>query len=300
MDRDYNYIIMMKKICIIRMGALGDVIMTSPIVRAVYEHFNGECKITIITKSEPVFDNSPYVHEVLSQGTDPSAYDIVIGLDLAYERRPHSHTVDAYLEVAQEQIPDLKMLSKKLDLFSDYVDQTFVDNWPEIYRIQDFIVLHMRRTGWESRNIPSTFWSKVVAGVLEKTNLTIVQIGLDNDIYFGGNDRLKILKNMSIQQVAELIKRSKAFVGVDTSTLHIAASTDVPIISVFTSAHHEFRKPLRDESKFFPIIPQNLDCYGCLKDIPAPATTMTCRRGDMACLSDINPEHVIQSLLEVI
>lgn len=287
---------MKKQICIIRIGALGDVIMTSPIVHSVYDHFNGDCEITFITKSGFVFDNSPYVSRTLLQH-DNKHYDVTVDLDLAYERRPHAHTIDAYLEVAKEQIPELTLSNKKLELFPSKDDTTYVDEWINSNAHGEFVVLHMRRTGWESRNIPSSFWTKVVADILQKTSLTIVQIGLDNDIFFGGNDRLKISKNISIQQVSELIERAKAFVGVDTSTLHIAASTDTPIISVFTSAHHDFRKPLRDDSKFFPIIPENLDCYGCLKDIPAPATSVTCRRGDLACLRDIDPDHIFTNLL---
>ncbi len=294
---------MNKKICIIRMGALGDVILTSPIVRAIHDHFakdTNTCDITFVTNSGFVFDNSPFISKIATR-CDAKSYDLLINLDLAYEKRPHTHTVDAYLEEAKLLIPDLCVKDRALELFTSSDDHDFVKNWISDNDINtDFVVLHMRRTGWESRNIPSSFWTQVVADILGKTNLSIVQIGLDSDIYFGGNERMKVLKNTSIQKIDELIKVSKAFIGVDTSTMHIGSTTDTPIISVFTSAHHEFRKPLRDDSKFFPIIPQNLDCYGCLKDIPAPATTLTCRRGDLACLTDVNPDHITQRLLAIV
>lgn len=56
---DVNQVV--PKFLIIRDGALGDVLMTTPMVRSLYENHNGKIRIDIATFYPDIFNNSPYV-----------------------------------------------------------------------------------------------------------------------------------------------------------------------------------------------------------------------------------------------
>lgn len=80
-----------------RTGALGDVVLMTPIVhqlRRVYP----DARIHVITAYPAVFFNNPWNIELRIPECGTPCYDvgIDINLNLAYERRPTMHVVDAY------------------------------------------------------------------------------------------------------------------------------------------------------------------------------------------------------------
>ena len=102
-------------------------------------------------------------------------------------------------------------------------------------------------------------------------------------IYQSNHDArlINMLDSFSIQELKELIATSKLYVGIDSGTLHIAATTNTPIVSLFTSAHHTLRMPLGRPAStpFVPVAPR-VDCYGCQANIQPPITGVVCHRGD--------------------
>jgi ADP-heptose:LPS heptosyltransferase len=150
----------------------------------------------------------------------------------------------------------------------------------------------MRHDTWPSRNLSVETWRNVVDIILSETDLTIIQVGSPQEISFDHDNRLvNHLGKYSIHELKTVIEYAHLYVGIDSGTLHIAASTDTPIISFFTSAHHDFRKPLgRIRSNFFPI-PTKLNCYGCQKSYEPPITGVICSMGDPynpPCISNID------------
>jgi len=86
---------------------------------------------------------------------------------------------------------------------------------------------------------------------------------------------------LSIHQLKELIGAALLYVGIDSGTLHIAATTDTPVVSMFSSAHHALRMPLgRPEHASFNAIQPAVPCYGCQSTIKPPITNVTCTQGD--------------------
>jgi ADP-heptose:LPS heptosyltransferase len=281
------------RILVNRQNALGDVILASPIVRKL-KLDNPDSKIDVLTRFPEVFRNNPHVNVI--NPAIHNNYDRIINLDLVYENDPKKHITDAYADFVFGQ----HTFDKQPELFSSNSYQL------DKFTGTDFIVIHMRKYGWPNRNLSEVFWQSVIRDLLTHTDYKIVQIGAPDEIAFSGNDRLVDHRGkFEIQYIKELINLSRAFIGIDTATLHIAACTNTPIISVFTSAHHDFRKPLReDETKFFPILPKEqngdiLACYGCQADIPPPNTGFHCRRNDVICTQSIRKEDIISSLLKL-
>ena len=271
------------RIALIRNLALGDVILATPILKQIYNDYDGKCNITIYTLKPEVFYNNPMVNNVLDYRVEPldiNNFDKIINLDLAYEKFPKIHIMEAYGNFSHGSFD--KILNKKVELYSTADDIAIIQMLRDQVIRSDYVVIHMRRDTWPSRNLTVETWKSIIDLILERTALKIIQVGGPNEIAFDHNQRLvNLLGRLSIFQLKELIENSKFYFGIDSGTLHVAASTEAPIISLFTSAHHELRKPLgRSESSIFlPITPQ-VECYGCQSGYEPPITGVICNRGD--------------------
>ena len=75
-----------------RRAALGDVVMSTGIVREMYKRHNAQCAITVETEFPLVYKNNPYIRDLRNWGeTNPSDFDVVYNLDDAYELSPDNH-----------------------------------------------------------------------------------------------------------------------------------------------------------------------------------------------------------------
>jgi ADP-heptose:LPS heptosyltransferase len=282
------------KILLIRHGALGDVIWTTPVVRQIWRDHGGDCSIDVLTLKTEVFQGSPWVNTVLTPETFASRqklYDKTINLDLAYEKYPSMHLLAAYAKFSHGSIQGIAALEP--ELFESQQDRIAISQLIDTRITNAYLVLHMRRDTWPSRNLNIHKWRAIVDEILSTTDLKIVQVGSQNEISFDHDERLvNLMGQLSLQQLKALIARAQAYVGIDSGTLHVAACTQTPIVALFTSCHHTYREPLgRDKSQFFPI-PADIDCYGCQSRMPPPVTGVVCARGDVACIESFVPEKI--------
>ena len=274
---------MKPKILVIRQLALGDVLLVTPIIEQLHRDYNGNCQIDVLTLKPAVFANNPYVHKVYTPQTYQEincVYDRTVHLDLAYEKQPRLHITDAYALYAFGS-PE-KLEHKRAQLYSTLEDKTKIANIHNTQIRGDYAVIHMRHDSWPSRNLSEQTWKNIVQVLLDETDLKIVQVGSAQEFAFDHDPRLiNMLSGFSIQELKELIATSKLYVGIDSGTLHIAATTNTPIVSLFTSAHHTLRMPLGRPASapFVPVAPR-VDCYGCQANIQPPITGVVCHRGD--------------------
>jgi len=282
------------KILLIRHGALGDVIWTTPVVRQIWRDHGGDCLIDVLTLKSEVFQGSPWVNAVLTPETFDSRqklYDKTINLDLAYEKYPSMHLLSAYAKFSHGSIDFIS--ARGPQLFESRQDQVDIQQRIEDEIEGQFLVLHMRRDTWPSRNLSIDKWRAIVDELLSTTDLTIVQVGAPNEISFGHDARLlNWMGQLSLQKLKVLIAAAEGYVGIDSGTLHVAACTDTPIVALFTSCHHTYREPLgRNKTNFYPI-PADIECYGCQSRMPPPVTGVVCARGDVACIESFAPEKI--------
>jgi len=270
-------------ILVIRQLALGDVLLCTPIIKQLYRDHNGQCNIDVLTMKPDIFLNNPYVRKILTPQTYPENnefYTKTINLDLAYEKQPHIHIIDAYATFSHGYPSAIK--DKRIELFSTNEDRLKAKAIQNELIKGDYIVIHMRKDKWPSRNLAESTWKSIVDLILEQTSYKVVQVGSLNEIAFNHDPRLlNFLGALSIHELKEIISDAKYYYGIDSGTLHIAASTNTPIISMFTSAHHRLREPLdRPQSAHFIPIQPDIDCYGCQENYTPPITGVVCHRGD--------------------
>ncbi|WNV02993.1 glycosyltransferase family 9 protein [Candidatus Methylospira mobilis] len=271
------------RILVIRSGAMGDVLLATPIIRKLHQDREGYCEIDVVTRYPEVFANSPYVRAVLTRKLlkkQRRAYDLIINLDMVLERNKAVHVTDSYALYAH----GVTDYDKQPELFPGEGDSAQVRALTSGF-VQGYIVAHNRRDPTQAyRNVDETLWKQLLED-LSVYGLPILQVGLPGlDIALQGAGLMDFRNRLSLQQLQLLIADARLFVGTDAGPLHVAATTSTPIVSFFTLAHHDARKPLRAsmDERFIPITPE-LDCYGCNQDNPLPWGGFSCRRGDNAC-----------------
>jgi len=75
-------------------------------------------------------------------------------------------------------------------------------------------------------------------------------------------DGIDLLNKTSILEMASIMSLSRAVVGLDSGPIHVAGTTDVPIVCGFTNVAPEHRYPIRDKGIFIPVVP-DLPCSHC-------------------------------------
>jgi len=91
-----------------------------------------------------------------------------------------------------------------------------------------------------------------------------------------------------LSELRALIARAAAYIGGDSGPLHIAATTQVPIVELLGPTLAERSRPWRDPSWFSEIVePGSLPCRPCHQ--------RTCLPGDFRCLTGIGADRVINA-----
>lgn len=294
-----NVITNKKKILVKRAGAVGDVMMTTPIVRRLKELGGEDVTIDFATNCGSVLLNNPSLNRVYPSNQPQAGYDRVVDLDLAYERSPNEHVIDAFSRVAfGEEGMDYDKSSVLVTSESDRV--SVGRKLDEAGRgANGYVVVHMAVT-WKNRTLSKEFWATTVARIAQ-TGLKVVQIGAGGDHVLKQPNVIDFTKQLTLHQIAALIDGAVCFVANDSGMMHIAGTTETPIVGIFTSAKGEFRVPYRKGSYGggTAIVKPNIDCYGCLHREPAPVVFCDCRRGDFACLGLIAPEVVVAEVMRM-
>jgi hypothetical protein len=82
---------------------------------------------------------------------------------------------------------------------------------------------------------------------------------LPDDISMCGVD---LRNKTTISELATIFSKAKAVCGLDSGPIHLAGTTNVPIVCGYTSVSSEFRIPIRKDGVTIPIEPA-IECIGC-------------------------------------
>lgn len=114
---------------------------------------------------------------------------------------------------------------------------------------------------------------------------------------------LDLRETTTLLQLRDILGHASAVVGVDGGTLHLAGTTDVPIIFASGTTLPKHRYIPRHGSHTFKIRyvgPRDLECYGCQSNWPMTTLYFTkCVYGDNACMDKLHPEDFINGLREL-
>lgn len=108
-------------------------------------------------------------------------------------------------------------------------------------------------------------------------------------------DRIIDAQDLSLWQLRSLCDRASVFIGGDSGPLHIASTSDVPIVAIYGPTMPERSEPWRPPA--VPVVNLDAGPLSC-----RPCDQRVCAPGDFRCLSGVAPDAVISaasSLLEL-
>ena len=310
------------KILVVRFSSIGDIVLTTPVVRMLKTQLNTE--VHFLTKAPYVslFKNNPYVdsvfqidksiNEVISD-LKKENYDYVIDLHsnlrtqilklklgviakgfnkLNWEKflltnfktniLPDVHIVDRYLDTVK--FLGIKNDNKGLDFFLSDADKVDLAEFQKDYIA--FVI-----GGQHTTKILPT--AKIIS-ICKKLNKAVLLIGGPNDIERGdeiskASSAINTCGDYSLLQSAFLIKNSAYVISHDTGMMHIAAAFKKKIYSVWGNTIPEFGMyPYLSDKNSKMIEVQDLSCRPCSK-----IGYDKCPKGHFKCMQEIDENQFL-------
>lgn len=258
----------LKKILLIRLSSLGDIILTTPVVRCTSTHFNAE--IHYVTRKQNAFlvQHNPYINKVVAVDKDPMEqltffrsqhYDQVIDLHAnlrsirfsALLNRPtvrfNKLNVEKWLLVNLkiDRMPPVHLV----DRYFDALKRTGVEN--DQQGLDYFLPPEAENEAREMVDIPEGDYSVIVAGakhftkqipvqvarqITERVPGTILILGGGEDARKGeeiaaGQERvINCCGKLSFDASAWLIRGAGLVITSDTGLMHVAAAFRKPTL----------------------------------------------------------------------
>ena len=324
---------------IIRFSSIGDIVLTSPVVRMLHNQVEG-AEIHYLTKKQflPVLKGNPYIHKIhLFNGKNMPGlidelkflhFDYIIDLHhnlrslkiknrlsvMAFSfkklniekyllvhfkinRLPDVHIVDRYLETVK--VFDIQNDNKGLDYFIPVEDEFQLNRLPVSFH-EGYIAFAIGG-GHHTKKLP---FEKLVS-LCTKTDQALVLLGGPEDKETGGrivdevlstrpsNKIVSLCGVCSLNESASLVKQARLVISHDTGLMHIAASFQKKILSIWGNTIPEFgmHPYLADPASFISEV-NNLKCRPCSK-----IGFSSCPKKHFNCMQN-QDEHKILSWLQ--
>ena len=282
------------QILVRRRAALGDVIMSTGVVRELKKKYN--CEIDVATEYPNVFNNNPHVRAVYHPEATPKVelYDLYINLDDAYELNPLNHYLDSYFYRAFATSD----VDKSVELFPNDNDQAVVDRFIEDNDLDRYIVIHIRQWYWALKNMSwDTWWLIFEQLFTARTDFKIVTVGSLQDGTVEHPLFADAREILNIQQQRLLLDRARCFVGIDSGPYHVAAASSTHMISLHT---HLLPERIVPQWKAVTPILSNVDCVGCNDVQQRPVRQVVCKHGDFRCSNNFDAARIAKNILELL
>jgi hypothetical protein len=220
---------------LVRKRALGDVLWIEPVIRQLSVRYK---KVIVHTKYNVLFNNYPlknvffkerfnFFEKILSRlSILPGILPRFISLDMAYEKRPKMHLLNAYQ--LQADLP-LTTEYPKIYLSDEEKNQSLSE-------AKNYVILHNESFSDKNfRKIYGIDWNALIERLNNK-GFSVIQIG-KNPIHLKNAMHI----STSVREIMVLINKSKFFLGIDSGPSHIAATIGKPSLIFFGAVNPDFR-----------------------------------------------------------
>lgn len=277
-----------------RRAAIGDVIMSTGVVRELKRQYGDNCTIDVATDFLEPYQNNPHVRYLFPYDALPrdiKSWDICIDLDNAYEFNPLNNYLDSYFYRAFGRTD----LDRSVELFESDSDRITVD--ADLERIADkFIVVHMRNWHWAAKNVSLDVWFSVYEKLFtERTDFTIVCAGGLTDHFIEAHPNFYDVRGRyTVQQLKYLCDHAQAFVGLDSAPYWCAAASRTHIIALLTHLRAERILPYNKDCTAIATLE---DCHGCNDDQARPVAQLICKKNTTPCTSNFDTDAIANAIL---
>ncbi len=313
------------KILILRFSSIGDIVLTSPLVRALKQQSDAQVHFVLKKRFYPVLQHNPYidkiftfekeVSEILSQ-LKAENYDHIIDLHnnlrsarlKSFLRRPsHSfnklnfekwllvnlkinmlpdvHIVDRYFDTVK--FLNISYDGQGLDYFLSNEERRALDGLPENFK-EKYVVFVVGGAHF-TKQIPVKHLVEMAKG----SSLPVVLLGGLDDVekaqevaVAAGDKVLNLAGKLSLNQSAAIIEKSRKVVTADTGLMHIAAAFHKQVISFWGNTVPRFG--------MYPLMPQGMEHLSQIVEVEnlkcRPCSKIgydKCPRKHFRCMMDI-------------
>lgn len=319
------------KILIIRFSSIGDIVLTSPVIRCLKNQLEN-CEVHYLTKDlfKQIIENNPFVSKVYGIENDVSEvtdqlikehYDVIIDL----HDNIRSHQVSAMLKIKtyrynKQRFKRFLLTQFKINLLNNHVVDRYFTAVKKINVINDGKGLDYfipEKDEIPTAKLPFThitgfcvivvgakhFTKQIPQEKLEelctKITMPIILIGGKEDAYLGTQlesiDKFKIYNacgNLNINQSASVIKKAKFVITPDTGMMHIAAAFNKRIISIWGGTEKRLGfAPYNNNANSVLIENTSLSCRPCHKH-----GLDKCPKGHFKCMNELVMQKVMDLL----
>lgn len=321
----------MKKILVIRFSSIGDIVLTTPVVRALKEQLNAEVhyltKKNFVSFLEPnpnidkIYSIEKEIDEVVAD-LKAQNYDFVIDLhnnlrtarlkkalkrpqqsfkklnlekwllvNFKIDKMPDIHIVDRYIAAGKEL--GIKNDNKGLDYFILKKDEVVLNSLPTGFNkgYIGFVIGGQHAT----KMLPE---EKIIS-IISKLDKKVVLLGGPEDAEKGSRIEKAIGDNVyngtgkyKLNQSASLVKQADAIITHDTGLMHIAAAFKKKIISVWGNTVPELGMyPYLAGEGSQLMEVKDLNCRPCSK-----IGSKKCPKGHFKCMVNQDEEAIVSAL----
>lgn len=266
------------KILVDRQGALGDCLCVEPIIRGIADKFPNS-QIFINTVCPEAFLDNPFIAECGKGIKHKHQYDLIIDLNMVYEKNPEKHIVEAYMEKAEV----------KLYLY-DKIPRYYGLSKSGISPIDDVFIVCSDNT-WKNRMIPLDTWKKFIQYVGK--NHRIAEVGIHPENYLGVG--INLVGKLPFYDVVKLISTADLFMSWDSGLMHFSQAVGTPIFCFFGCINPKYRIHDWDTATVVWLNEDQLECAGCHHKLSAPRTFTQCNKDKIYCCENITVEMLIET-----
>lgn len=267
------------KFLVIRFSSIGDIVLTTPVVRCLKEQFDGDAEVHFLTKISffPILKDNPYIdklhgiktstNEIISE-LEAENFDFVIDLhknlrsfrvkrklqlvDFSFDKLNWDKWLMTTFKI--DRLPnihivdrymatlkswDIKSDNKGLDYFLREEDRV-LENAPEFD--EPYIALTVGG-GHATKTLPVDRMIELV----KKLPLKVILLGGEKDIDKAeivveacGDKVFNSCGKYSLNQSAFIVEKAAVVISHDTGLMHIASAFSKPIISIWGNTIPEF------------------------------------------------------------
>jgi len=267
------------KFLIIRFSSIGDIVLTTPVVRCLKQQFDGNVEIHYLTKQSfiPLLEHNPHIdklHGIVENISElrhvlvEEDFDFVIDLhkNIRTQKVKHMLKVPGYsfdklnwekwllVNLKIDKLPHIHIVDRYLNTLKKW-DITN-DNQGLDYFIGEGDVVEDLPSGFENGYIgisvgaahaTKTLPQDKMKELVQKLNYPVILLGGKEDFdkaeFVSKNISAPVLNacgKYRINQSAFLIKKAKAIISHDTGIMHIAAAFNKPVVSLWGNTLPEF------------------------------------------------------------
>lgn len=322
----------MKKILLIRFSSIGDIVLTTPVVRCLKRQLP-DVELHVLTKPayRTLFSANPHINKVyelqgnlkeLLRPLREERYDFVVDLHKNWRslrvrmalRRPSASFPKLdfqkflYTKLKLGHLPNVHIVDRYfkaverlnvhndgqgLDFFFNEGDEMHYEDLPEAFR-EGFVAIVIG-----GQHATKILPEDKVVEVCDALDYPVVLVGGPEDAARGERIKEKVgtyvgnsCGSLTLGQSASLLKLADAVVTNDTGMMHIAAALRKPIVSVWGNTVPEFG--------MYPYLPQGMKPAAIVEDKSLKCRPCDklgyskCPKGHFKCMNSLDAREIAE------